>query len=88
MGPRHQKFSNLKPKDPSPTAKEPTVTPPQTVPGPNSSEGIVLTNLTNMKNHEAAPPIADKLMAMDEGEDKGMAEIMETCSSIWRILRM
>lgn len=67
-------MSGLKPKDPPPSAKAPTVTPSQIVPTPNSSEGIVLANLTNMKNQDADPPNADKLVAMEEGEGKGMEE--------------
>lgn len=74
LGPHHQKMSNLKPKDPSPSAKDPTITPSQIVPAPNSSEGIVLANLTNMKNQDADPPNADKLVAKEEGEGEGMEE--------------
>lgn len=74
FGPHHKKMSNLKPKDPPIPTNDLIIPPTQTAPSPSKHKGIVLANLTAMKSQDEGSPNADKLMAIDDGENEGMDE--------------
>ncbi|KAJ8433860.1 hypothetical protein Cgig2_032071 [Carnegiea gigantea] len=74
FGPRHKKMSNLKPEDPLIPTNDPIIPTIQTAPAPSNPKGIVLGNLTAMKSQDEGSPNADKLMAIDDGENEGMDE--------------